>query len=33
MHNRWPENSSFELIRMQDYEDTDDRFSVLMVRN
>lgn len=28
MYNRWPESSSFELIRMQDYEDLDDRFSV-----
>ena len=28
MYNRWPENSSFELIRMEDYEDLDDRFSV-----
>lgn len=28
MYNRWLENSSFELIRMQDYEDLDDRFSV-----
>lgn len=28
MYNRWPESSSFELIRMQDYEDLEDRFSV-----
>lgn len=28
MYNRWPESSSFELIRMEDYEDLDDRFSV-----